>query len=320
MSKNLHLILSDDDYMRRDTVQACIANALPKKDGRSHAVNRLSIHECSEDTIGSMKSRSFFSEHQVFIISLIEKAKKRQLELLDAYCQVPADFTTLILEGESFSGRDAHTKAIRKACVLHESKKQYESSLRGALFEKIKKSECRIQPDAAEMLIERAGGSLAYLVSAIDKIILSCGKGHEITCAHVRDLVENHASFDVYKLTNAVADRDLKRALDVLDYLLREGSREIEIIGMLAWQMRRFYEAKILLGKKMPIADICKRLRVYGAFSNQFIRHVRSFSGRELARVSALLLEADAQAKRSGADTRKDIEMILVRLCRKKLV
>jgi DNA polymerase III subunit delta len=320
MNKNLHLVIGDDEYMRRDEVEPCVLKALPKKEDRKNALHRFSVNEFSEETISAMKSLSFFSAHQVFIVSQVDKAKKRALELLAAYCQSPAESTTLILEGESFSGRDGQIKKIRAACQLHESKKHYESAVRGVMFEKLKKSDCTIEPDAAALLVERSGGSIAYLSSAIEKIILSCGAGTAITLSAVCDLVESHASFDVYKLTNAVADRDLKRALEVLDYLLREGSREIEIIGMLAWQMRRFYEAKILLEKKMPLADICKKLRVYGAFTDQFIRHVRSFSKRELASISKRLLEADANAKRSATDTRKDLEMLLVGLCRKKFV
>jgi len=320
MKNNFHLIISEDDYTRREEIEKIIAKVLPEKKDRTSALVRVSIQEFSEETIASMKGLSFFTSHQVFVLSTIEKAKKKQLELLAAYCDAPADFTTLILEGATFDGRDNQTKHIRERCTIHEIRKQYDSSQRGIIFEKVKKSGCRIHPDAVELLIERSGGSAAYLSSALDKLLLGVAGSTDITLDAVASLIENHASFDVYKLTNAIADRDLGKALEVLDFLLSEGTREVEIIGMMGWQIRRFYEAKIMLEKHRAKADICKKLRVYGKFSDQFIHHVRSFSKRELFAVIEALLTIDSKAKLSASDTRKELEMLLVRLCGKKLL
>lgn len=321
MKTHTHLILGDDEYARREEVEAILSRIFARLEERTpDSIRRVNAPEITEELLLSMKSLSFFVTKQVFIVSQIEKCKKKQLELLSAYLDRPVDFTYLILEGESFSGRESEVKTIKERATLHTLKKEYDSALRGIIFQKVKQCGCRIVPDAVETLLARSGGSASFLSASLDKIFLAVKTGDEITESLVNDLMEDHEVFDVYALTNAISERNVDQSLNILNYLLTDGSKEIELIGMIAWQFRRFYEAKVMMDQGVAPAQIAQKLRVYGKYLNQFIQHVRSFSEKEIRIIIRTLLEIDSKAKMSASDTRKEIEMLLVRLCCKKLI
>ena len=312
--KYVHLVLGDDEYARREKVDEIISSIL-SPDEQKHAVMRYTASELNEDVIGKMKVLPFFTTKQVIVISNIVKGKHKELELLLAYLKQPNSFTYIILEGDRFDGRDSLARSLKERCHIHLLKKDFDTNLGHVIYSYLKKEMRTITPDAAQLLLERVGGSHAFLTAMLNKIVMSTECGGTITEENITHVVEEFLHYDVYSLTNALSAKDAQKSLEILAYLIDHGSKETELIGILGWQMRRLFEAKVLREKGCPVSDIREKLRIYPKFIDQFMRQVRNFTKGELGCIIEELYLIDKKIKQSFSDAQRELEILLVRIC-----
>lgn len=119
---------------------------------------------------------------------------------------------------------------------------------------------------------------------------------------------------NVFELTAAVSRKDEKKALNILDALLRQGKKVYEIIGLLFWQIDRLKKGKELLEKKGK-QSLMSELRVFPSQINDFIDSVNRFSFSELKRNIGLLTEADLQIKTAITKPEMILEILVLKLC-----
>jgi len=86
------------------------------------------------------------------------------------------------------------------------------------------------QPEALEMFVRLAGADTRQLRNELEKIDLYLGEKREIDSELVRNLVARTATGVIWELGNAIAKRQLSRALALLDQLLFQGETPIGIL------------------------------------------------------------------------------------------
>ena len=100
---------------------------------------------------------------------------------------------------------------------------------------------------------------LWQIVSELEKLMLYCAAEKHISQASVRRTVSVNLNYDVFALTNALAEGKDKEAIAVLDHLMEEGgaqkSQAIQIIGALSSQLHSFLAVKNLTGNPEEKAE-----------------------------------------------------------------
>jgi DNA polymerase III subunit delta len=86
------------------------------------------------------------------------------------------------------------------------------------------------QPEALEIFVRLAGADTRQLRNELEKIDLYLGRSREVEPELVRNLVGKTAIGVIWELGNAIAKRQLSRALGLLDQLLFQGETPIGIL------------------------------------------------------------------------------------------
>lgn len=119
---------------------------------------------------------------------------------------------------------------------------------------------------------------------------------------------------DVFELTAAVGKKDEKKALNILDELLREGKKAHEILGLLFWQINRIYKGKKIL-KQGAREKLTSELNINPAYIHNFIECTNKFSLSELKKDINLFAEADLQIKTMIVKPKMILEILIIKLC-----
>jgi len=200
-----------------------------------------------------------------------------------------------------------------------------------------------ISDEAAAELVGRVGPNRRTLANEVEKLILHAGDRGEITLADVQILTPLQKLAEGFALGEAVGDRDLVRALHVLDeelWTIRTGAdkkrSEIGLVYGLISKIRL-----LLLVKELRRTGQLKPVRDYNSFRTQIalvdptqlpsdkrfnpltghpfpafqaLKQVDRWAPTELIRAMDLLLEANVQLVASGLDEAVVLQRALIEI------
>lgn len=124
-----------------------------------------------------------------------------------------------------------------------------------------KQHEIKLDPDAADMLLDLVGPEFGLLDQDLAKLALFAGQGGTVTPEMVRDVVGGWKTKTAWELMDAAADGDAAEALRQLDHLLQSGEHPVALLGQFAWSLRRYaaatriYEQAERDGRRIPLAE-----------------------------------------------------------------
>jgi len=96
--------------------------------------------------------------------------------------------------------------------------------------------------------------------------------------------------------------------------LTEAGKSAYEILGMLAWHVRRLGKVKVLLRKGADGKKITSDLKLSYNIAQKIINQAKNFSFEELSKAQHLLLETDSNLKKSTATPETMLAMLVTRL------
>jgi DNA polymerase-3 subunit delta len=171
----------------------------------------------------------------------------------------------------------------------------------------------QIDRAAAELLGQRAGGSLLGLAGHLEKLALHAGARSAITAEDVRSMVGNEEAREVYELSLASASKDLPRAYRILRALLAAGEAVQVLLWKLSWQYRKLAEAKKLLLAGRRRFEVTSQLQIT-YYAEEFLRLVDGHTIGELVSKHGEILKADLALKTSGGNELAIIESLICKL------
>jgi DNA polymerase-3 subunit delta len=101
----------------------------------------------------------------------------------------------------------------------------------------------RIEPDAAQLIVDRVEGNLLAAKQELDKLALLAG-GRPIEAGLVLRSVGDSARYDVFQLAAAAAAGDARRAMRVLLGLKSEGVEPTLVLWALIRELRGLFQAR----------------------------------------------------------------------------
>ncbi|MBI3316390.1 MAG: DNA polymerase III subunit delta [Candidatus Omnitrophica bacterium] len=251
-----------------------------------------------ETVVSEARGLPFTAPFQIFRIKEIEKLKEKNLESLEQYLEKPSDFTGLIFESPSLPADHALVKLLtQKGKVLRFDEAQLKGSVAPFTRAKLKQFGKTLTAPALQRLEEQFADAPIYLDSVLEQVIAYSGKKSEIDESMIEAFQENWSQPSAFELTDAIAGRRRGEALQLLKTLLEEDKDLIGLVGLLHWQMRRFWQAKVLLEGGKSEAEVLKRVKVYGYQTGKFTQALRSFSRRQLEMALEELFQLDWDLK-----------------------
>ena len=252
-----------------------------------------------EQVLTEARTLPFLAPAQVFRLRESESLKENQVAVLEKYLQNPFPSSFLIFEAESLPKTSTLVNVIQKygeVVVLDAREKKAAASR--FIREKLKRAGKTMTPQGIALLEERVGDLPEFLDSLLEQLIGYAGGQAQITDSMVEDFEENWKPLDVFTLTDAIAGQKKGEALIFLRRFVEEnGTDLISLIGLLHWQLRRFWQARVLLDEGKAEENVLKKCGVSVRQAPFFMRQLKAFSRRKLERAVEGLFQLDWKIK-----------------------
>ncbi len=264
------------------------------------------------DIVASAKRFPMMAERQVVIVKEAQNLS-RSIGDLEQYAKNPQPTTVLVInyKYKTLDKRKTIYKALNKTGVVFESKKLYENQIGDWLRRVLSPSGYKIDPKAAQMLVEFLGTDLSKISNELDKLKLVIPKGSLIT----PELIEQHIGiskdFNNFELTKAIGKLDKIKAYQIVNYFA-ENPKDNPMVVTMAWLFTYF--SKILqlhgLGHVSPKVA-ASALKVNPFFVNDYIVAARNFPMRRVSQIISTLRVFDGKSKGVGANAVPQRDLLL---------
>jgi DNA polymerase-3 subunit delta len=170
----------------------------------------------------------------------------------------------------------------------------------------------RITREATALLANFIGSQTRMLANELEKLATYVGPGGTIDVAQVRALSAQVQETRIFDLTDALAQRKGRQALDILHSLLAEGQPPLLLIGFMISQVRTLLLVKELTRKGLRVPEIAATLSIAPFIAERAARQVRQFSSTQLEQIYRQLVETDGALKRSRISPEVALDLLVM--------
>ena len=314
--RSLYLFTSSENFLKKN-IEESLKEHLVSKQMRDFNYDLFYAEDASLDKVlDSLSTKPLLSEKRLVILKNADKFSGYEKKFIPAIKKIP-QYICCVLE----TNKEVKDKFIRKLAQIAtvvEFSPLKESDISNWIVNYAGRFNKKITRPAAELLVHRIGFSLENLAKALERICLYVGDKNTITEENIVLLTGEKAEESKFEILNAICDKKLDRALDIISSLSREGRNAADLIGLINWQLKRIESVKKLTLRKLNQSGIAARLKMSPYAVKKVQRQSARFSMNELEENFKLLLEADLSIKQGLASPLLILETLLVRLCRKQ--
>ncbi|MBM4033565.1 MAG: DNA polymerase III subunit delta [Planctomycetes bacterium] len=312
-----YAIIGEEPFARAQALKA-IREAILKDSDPDLALSQYLGSDVADprELFDELRTAPFLAPRRLVIVEDAASFAANARDALLAYLEKPSKTGTLVLVLEKLPRNDKLGIALRRVglAVACEPPREYE--LPRWIAARARVHGKRLDPAAAKRLADSIGVNLPIVDQSLAKLALYVGPRDTITAKDVDALVEDLPVTTVFRLTDALGNKEPAKALRVLEILLAQNNEPPYILSMLRWALERLINARTLLDLRRPPDAIAKALHIKpGYFLDQTLKQARNRTRRELLRAFDLLLAADLASKTSTMDAQATLEHLLIRLC-----
>ncbi|TBR21020.1 MAG: DNA polymerase III subunit delta, partial [Candidatus Nitrosotenuis sp.] len=195
---------------------------------------------------------------------------------------------------------------------------------RKAIFdEKLKSSGLTFAPDARAWMEERfvgkdtgkerVVGNFPFLDSEMNKLALYMGENTRVTMADVEECMSAPSQDNVFKLTDALAARNMEGALNTLESIKAQGVHYLPVMGMLASHFRKLLIVRSGRDQRLGDDEIMARSGVKSPWHlNKLTDQARKMTTEQFKKIIFRLARADLRMKNAGLNEWHILEQELV--------
>lgn len=283
-----------------------LSTAFPKLLFESRNLDEVSLPEIVEDA----RTLPMFHEKKLIVVKGYDGLGKDDLDLLNEYSAAPASSSVLVLlSGGSGKSKAKSAKSIRLVDLDKGSNPDREIK---RLAEKLGIS---LAPGAAGFIKTMLGEDMNLVRNELSKISLYLGGKKTVGEKDLRELMEKRSTENVFSLSTALSNRDLKGSLRILRELERNREDPLSILYMIAWRFRQIFKVSQFLREGKSDEGIAKAIKTSRGAVFYLKKSVRNFRENDLGRILGLIEETDYGIKNSSGNNYILLEKLLLGIC-----
>ena len=180
-----------------------------------------------------LKNANFLGDDQKARSASVQTALEELTETLEA--GIGSEITFLISAIEVDKRRSFYKSLAKRAELqifekLDSSRGGWEEEATELVRARAEKRKLQFSDDALELFVLLTGGDTREIENELEKIDIYLGKERAVNADLVRELVPLTREGVIFDLSNALAERDLERALEMVRQLLDQGENTIGIL------------------------------------------------------------------------------------------
>ena len=243
------------------------------------------------------------------------KAKTRagfEKELAEQVATMPETTVLVVIVEEALEASNPLLKAAEKYGKVVQCTLPKGSALEQWINKRARNIGVKIAPEATALLANFIGNNLRLLANELDKLATYVGKRATINVEDVRQLSAQVQEARIFDLTDALALRNRKQALNLLHDLLSDGEPPLKLLSIITTQVRTLLLVKELAQKGMRGAQIASTLGMAPFIADKALRQVNNFTPAQLEGAYRQLLSTDAGLKRSRFTPEMALDLLVV--------
>ena len=304
------ILLVGDPFLIEERVKTLLTETQAKLKGEV-SLQAYKLTDTPLETIFSAaRTLPFLTEFQIFRLQEAQSLKDKKVEVIADYLANPSTGTMLVFEAAELAKDHALVALLLKSGqVTFVDAGEKRSAGARYVREKIKRTGKTLAPGVLERLEEQAAEAPGFIDSVIDQLMLYAADKNEITEEMLDQFEENWKEPNIFTLTDALAGRKVKEALICLEQILAQDEKEIiPLLGLLHWQIRRFWQAKVLMEDGAPQSEIVKKCKISPRQAPFFWRQLQQIPRKKLEQSLEGLFKLDWALKTGRSEGAVDLE------------
>ncbi|MCX7934771.1 MAG: DNA polymerase III subunit delta [Planctomycetota bacterium] len=344
----LLVVQGQEDCLRRQAVEAFSA-ALRRKHPQVEVLTLYGPAASKEERLpltavmGELEANSLFAAERAVVLRRAEhllfggkgesgegragekednKALSAAEAKLAAYFAKPLPGMWLIIETRALDRHSRLGKVLAaKASIIPCPEVKQQAEILRWLRQRARHWHKEIEPRAAEMLIASHGSRLGALDAEIEKLALYVGERPTIAVDDVSQFLSGSLEFEIFGLTQAVEERDLRQALLYAQRIVEHGVRDQAgrkadgessgqmALALLSRTLQGLISARLAVSAGESSQSLASRLGIHPYRAQRLYEAAKRFTLRELR----YAISAIAEEFRASHDTGGDIKVALLR-------
>jgi DNA polymerase-3 subunit delta len=237
------------------------------------------------------------------------------LRVLQDYLQ-RAEGQTLIITGTEHNASNPLVKMLDKQAIVQECKAPTPQYLSGWIKEEFATRGRKIDGPALSLMV-KSGQDMYYLENLIEKICLGC-ESKTVGIQEIEDQLDSRDEIKVFKLTDALLERNLTGSFRSFYQLLDQGEPPTFILYMIVRQFISLGKIKHFQESGADNKEITRLTGMKDFSVKKFLGQARNFTWSEIELLFKKFLDADIKFKSSGQDQKTIMETLIIEICTKK--
>ena len=247
--------------------------------------------------------------------------KKESQDLLLKYAENPVPSTILVFayKYKKLDGRKELGKILDKKAVLVTSEKVKDYKLTEWITTYLRSIGLQASSGAAQLLSDHIGNDLSRIAGELEKVRIGMKEGQELSREIILEKIGISKEYNTFELQNAIATRNLARALRITDYFVAN-PKAAAMIPNLA-MMYNFFSKLLMIHDSPGIRDedLAGKIGVHPYVFKEYRSAAGRFNKVQVIQAMHHIRVADGQAKgiESGEKDEKAIyRELLINLLR----
>ena len=312
----IYVIFGAEEFLRLRALQEIVQRVVGA-DRDSMAVAEFDGESAKlADVLDEVRTASLLSPIRLVIVRDADDFVSEHRESLEKYLKAPSSSGVLLLTCKSWPATTRLYKQVgalggNVSCTPPKS-----AELPGWAAQHCQTAyHCTLEGMAARRLIDLVGPNLGQLDSELAKLSTYVSPRNTITIADVDELVGASRVEKVFGITDCIARRDAKGALEIWGQVIAtDRDAPYRAIGGLAYGFRKLAEAKRLVNQGISPADAGRRLAIWSDPAS-LRRQLDRFSLPQWQGHLVRLLQLDVGAKTGLERVDMAVEKFIVTLC-----
>lgn len=317
---SLYLLFGGETYLRDLAAKAITEEVLrgaPLREFNESSYSLLTVDV--QQAIAAAEQLPMMYSRRVVRITDFSRLNEADEAALMRYVARPAESSVVIFIADDLDKRRKLSKTLIDACTAVEFAPLSDAEL--ATWAKGRLKELKAETDERTLhhIIALVGSDVRLLSNELEKLATAALDTGFITIEMVDDLVARSRTLSNFELTDHLISRDRRRALQILERLLDDGTEPLMLIGLIASNYHRLALAKELMSRQASKEEVFRLVSMPFSKREDFLATARRSDARTLSRSLERIAAADLAIKTSlgGGGTsgaRLQLEMLVCEL------
>jgi DNA polymerase III subunit delta len=311
----VYLFLGEGELLKEEAWRHLLDQVVPVKARQMNGDRLLAKEHAAPEVLGCLSALPMFGKKRLLMVQNIEAWPKDQLKAVAAYVAHPYPTACLVLSSTHKKGLEKLQAAAEARGSLVQFNSPTERDAPRWLQMRARQYQKRLSPQAASCLVEQLGVDLYRLQSELEKLVSYVGDSENIDLGDVKEAVISQRSFTVFELLRYVSQGHVRQAVSSLRNLLLSGESPLGILALLARQVRLIWQAKDAIERRLPSAELGRKLNLPPSVVSNYTHQAQSFSEEALYRIHCLIRDTDLAIKSTSTAPQLLLEALVLRLC-----